>query len=78
VSPLWRRKYSDRIRQQEAASRERQEREKHKNNMEIICALNRVANEQKASRDQEHTYENKKGLREWLTIEVVPGNWTGG
>jgi hypothetical protein len=36
--------------------------------MEIILALNRVANEQKASRHQEHTYEYKKGRRECLTI----------
>jgi hypothetical protein len=59
------------MKKKNTAERERWEREQHQDNKEIIVALNRVARDVAALRDQEHRYEAKKGIREWLTIASV-------
>lgn len=59
--------------QQQNAHREERERQKHEDNMQIVSALNRVADELMTTEKQEKSYERGKAYREYLTIFLVFG-----
>jgi hypothetical protein len=67
-SPSWRCKRAERVRQKEAAAQKRQEGQQDQEHVQVVAALNDIANEQRVSRYQKHAYEGKKGSRETLTI----------
>jgi hypothetical protein len=55
-------------RKQEKAAKERQEAEKHEDNVKIIAAMNRVADEQHTENDENSPKEKGKRCRDWITI----------
>lgn len=55
-------------RKQEHAAKERQEAEQHNDNVKIIAALNRVADEQNAANNEESPKQKSKRCREIATI----------
>jgi hypothetical protein len=56
------------IRTDTARQKKREEGQQRENYIQIILSLNRITDEQAASRDQADRNEGKKSLRDWLTI----------
>ena len=59
------------IQKRKASGREKWERHQDQKRMEIVVAVNRVADELAATEKQEKSSEKKKGQREWLTIFLI-------